>query len=112
MILSNAHRFARIPERIFNDHLIPPLAKDDADCWLIVRVADQVIDGGKIELHLACKLRLEVFDLQLNDHETPQAEVVEKKIQIVILPAYLKMILASDKGEPFAELEDQVSKVF
>jgi hypothetical protein len=38
-VLSYAHRLAGIPQSVFDDYLVAPLAQDDADGWLVIRVA-------------------------------------------------------------------------
>src|SRR5262245_30143301 len=84
-----------------------PLAQDDADGRLVVGMAQLIVDGGQIEVHLAGKFRLEVLDLQLDDDEAPEPQVIEQQVEIIVLAADVEVILAADEGEALAELEDE-----
>ena len=63
MILRDSDRLAKVSKRVFCDDFVFRLAEDDPDTRLIVRVAEQVINGGEVEVHLAAEFGLEVFGL-------------------------------------------------
>jgi len=73
-------------------------------------MAQQVVDGRQVEVHLAGVLELEVVDLEVDDDEAPQAQVIEEKIEIEVLVADLEVILAADKGEAPAEFEEECAQ--
>lgn len=68
-------------------------------------MAELVIDRGEIEVHLTGKFGLKVLDLQLDD-EAAQLQVIEQKIQIVVLATDLEGMLALDERKADAELKD------
>ena len=70
-----------------------------------------VIDGGEVEVHLAGEFGLEVLDLQLDHHKAAQSQMVEEKIQVIVLAADFKMVLAADEREAFPELENKRAQI-
>ena len=70
-----------------------------------------VIDGREIEIHLPGEFGLEVLDLEFDHHETAQPQMIEEKIEIVVLVGDLEMILAADEREALAKLEDQCAQM-
>ena len=50
--------------RVFNDHFIALLAKDDSDRWCIIHVLQLGINCGQVEIHFARELGFELFDLR------------------------------------------------
>ena len=85
-VFRNADRLSEVAESVLSDHLILRLAKNDADTGFVVRVPQQIIDGGKVEIHLAAELRLELTGFQLHDDECAEAEVVEQEVEAKVLP--------------------------
>ena len=53
-------------------------AENESDARLIVRMAQAVVNGGKVEVHLAGVLWLERRHLQVDDDEAAELEVVEE----------------------------------
>ena len=53
-------------ERIFGNDLVLGLAEDKADTGLVVGMAQQVVDRGEVEIHLAGELGLEGASLKLD----------------------------------------------
>ena len=51
-VLRDAHRLVHVPQRIFDDHFIPALAKDEADGRPVVGVPQLIVNGGEIEFIL------------------------------------------------------------
>lgn len=102
-----AHRFLGVAQGILDNDLVFALAQDDADTRRVVGVAKLRIDRREVEIHLAGKFRSEVLDFQFDDDEATQPQMIEKQVEIIILAAHLKMVLAADEGEALAQLEDQ-----
>src|SRR5262249_7841265 len=68
----------------------------------------QVVCCREIEVHLPRKLRLEVADLQVDDHEAPQAQVVEKEVEVEVVAVGFEVILSAHEGEAGAEFDQEV----
>ena len=65
------------------------------------------VEPAQVQLHLAGVGRLEVADLQLDDHQPPQPAMVEQEVDVVIVAVQRDALLALDEGEPGAELEQE-----
>jgi hypothetical protein len=70
-------------------------------------VAQTLIDDAAIEIHLARVLGLERPAFEVHDHEAAEAQVVKEEVEIEVVAANVKMILASNEGEALAEFEDE-----
>jgi len=110
--LGDAHRRRGVPEGIFRYDPVLRFAQDEADARLVVGMAEKVVDGGEVEVHLAGVLRLERRRLQVNNHEASELQVVEEQVQPEVLSTHLKRHLAPDKGEPYAEFDEKLTQVF
>jgi hypothetical protein len=71
-----------------------------------------VVDRRQVEVHFAGELRLEVGDLQVDDHVAAQLQVVEEQVDAEFLAADLQQILAADEREADAELEQEGTDMF
>src|SRR5690242_10051225 len=60
----DAERRVHIARRIFSDGAAARAAEDDADAGLVVGMAEQIIHGGEIKVHLAGEFGLERTDLE------------------------------------------------
>jgi len=98
-VARNANRLGEVAKGILGDDLIPRLAQNDSDGWLVVRMTEQVINGGQVEVHLPGILRLEGGHLKIDHNVCPELEVVEEKVDVEILPADFEMYLLPDEGE-------------
>src|SRR5882672_4416938 len=104
--LRDSHRCRCVPESVFRNDPILRLAENEANAWLVIRMAKHVIDGGEVEVHLAGVLRLERRHLEIDDHEASKLEVVEKQIELEVLSAENQGgYLATEKSESYAELD-------
>ena len=110
-VLGNADGRCRIPESVLCDDLVLGLADDQANTRPIIGMAEQVIDGGEVEIHLADKLRLEFFRLQIHDDKAAQFQVIEEKIDKEITSAHFQAILAGNECKADAQLQQEVSQV-
>ena len=97
---------------MFNDRLVLPFAEDDPNARCIVLVAKQVIHCRQVEVHLACKLGLELLNLEFHHDEAAQAKMVEEQVQVVVLSSDLEVVLATYKSKAFAKLQDKGAKMF
>lgn len=95
----DAHRRCCSAKRVFNDNLGLRFAENQPDAWLVAGVLERVIDRRQVEVHLACVLRSELAALQVDDHEASKFEVIEEKIEPIVLALNLNWILASDERE-------------
>jgi len=110
-IFGNADRLSEVAQGVLGDDLVLGLAEDDPDARLVVGMAEKIVDRRQVEVHFATELRLEVGDFYLNDEEGAQPEVIEEKIQAELLAANFKRILAADKCEAHAELQQKIPDV-
>jgi hypothetical protein len=83
-------------------------AQDQPDTGIVARFTFEVVESGEIEIHLASMLRPERPRLEIDGDQTAQFAVIEKKIDVEILPADLEMVLVGDEGEAFAKFEQQI----
>jgi hypothetical protein len=72
---------------------------------------EKVIYCREVEVHFACKVRLELFNFQLDHHEASQLQIVEEEIKVIILFCNLEMVLAPYECEAFAEFEKERPQV-
>ena len=74
-------------------------------------MAKQIVDGGKIEVHLAGVFRFERTTFQIEDHKAPELQVVEQKIDSVVLACDLKRNLSANEREADAQLKEKLLNV-
>lgn len=74
-------------------------------------MAQEVVHGREVEVHLAGVLGPEVGHLQVDHDEAAQAQVVEEEVEVEVLAAHLQVVLAADKGEAHPQLEHEVLEV-
>ncbi len=71
---------------------------------VLVLEPHEVVDGVDVKRELACELRLESPDLQL-EHDVAQVdEVEEQQVDEVVLAADLEVMLSANEGQVGAEL--------
>ena len=87
------------------------LAENQADGRLVVRMPELLIDDVEVEVHLASKLGLEGFDLQIDHDVGTEDGVVEEKVEIVVLAADFHVVLASHEGESLAEFKKELPQM-
>jgi hypothetical protein len=105
-------RFGDIAEGIFSQGAVVRLTEKQAYGRGIRSIAEQIVDGGQIEVELARPLGLELSRLQLDDKVAVQPEMIEEQIDVEGLTADLERHLAADEGEPAAKLQEKVAKMF
>ena len=67
---------------------------------------------AEVEVHLSGILRLELAGLRINNHVPPKLHMVEEQIEVEVLLRRTSMrLLAAEKGEPLAELQQKLSDV-
>ena len=96
---SDAHGRCGSAKRVFNHNFGLRLAENQSDAWLVAWVLKHVVDCRQVEDHLACILRFELAALQVDDDEASKFEVIEDKVEPVVLAFNLNRILASDEGK-------------
>ena len=74
-------------------------------------MAQEVVNGGKVEIHLAGVLRLEWRHLQIHDDKAPKLQVVEEKIELKIVASDFERHLVTDEGEADAELDEELAQM-
>jgi len=60
-------------------------------------MAQEVIHGRQIEIHLAREFGPELFNLEIDHDIASKAQMIEKQIQKIVLPADFQMVLVSDE---------------
>ena len=110
--LRDAHWRRGVPQRVFGDDPILRLAENQADARLVVRVAEHVVNGGEVEVHLAGVFRFEGRHLQVDDAEASELEVVEEQIELEVFATDFKRNLAPDVGEAGARFDEELAQVF
>ena len=81
LVLGNANGSAHVVQVVFCHDTILLLAEDQTDGGPIVFVAQAVVHGAEVEVHLAGVLRLECAAPELDHEETAQLEVVEQQLK-------------------------------
>ena len=107
----DAHRRRYVPESVFCDDSVLRLAENESDARLVVGMAQQVVDGGKVKIHLAGILRLERRHLQIDDDKAPKLQVVEEKIELKIVSSDFERHLGTDECEADAELDEELAQM-
>lgn len=107
-IVGNKCRGHAAAQGIFHDRIILARAEDQAHARILIWFLHIPIQCFKIEIDLTDMLRLEPADLQLDRHKAGQRTVIEKQIDIEILPADLNSVFFTDKGKILAELKDKL----
>lgn len=110
-IAGDADGFGHVPQGVLGDDLVARLAQDQADGWLIVRVAEQVVHSREIEIHLAGVLGFEGLGLQVDHDKAAQTKMIEQQVDIVVLAAHFQGNLLADKGEARAQLQQELADV-
>jgi hypothetical protein len=62
-------------------------------------MAKQIVDNGKIEIHLADELSLERFRLQIDHHTAAKLQVIKKQIDKEIAFAHVEPKLTREGSE-------------
>ena len=109
--LRHANWLFYVPQGVFHDDSIFSAAEQQADGRLIVAVAELIVHGREVEIHLSREFGFESLHFQIHDHETPKAEVVEEQIEKIFLASDFQTILASDKGKANAQLDEEFLNV-
>src|SRR5260370_20240700 len=109
--LRDAHRCRCVPESVLRNDTVLRFAENQDDARFIVGMAEHVIDGGEVEIHLSRVLRLERRHLEVNHHEASKLQVVEQQIELKVLSADLKQHLVPDKSKPQAEFDEKLTQV-
>ena len=99
-VIGDADGFVDVAQGVLGEDAVFGLAEDQADGWLVGGVAELVIDGGAVEVHLAGVFRLEVALLQFDDNEAAKLEVVEEQVEVEIPVADFQAILRPTKAKP------------
>jgi len=71
----------------------------------------QIIDGGKIEVHLAGVLRLERAALEVEDNEASKLQVIEEQVDSVFLLGHFERHLSANEREADSQLKEELLDV-
>lgn len=96
-----------VPQGILGEDVVLGLAEDEAEGGGIVRVAQEVIHGGTIEIHLPGILGFELAFFEVHHDETAEVQVIEEEVQIKVPPADFQPVLAAHKGKTTPEFEEE-----
>ena len=109
--LGNAERLGHVAKGVLGNNAVLFLAQNEADTRLVVRMAKQIIDGGKIEVHFSGILRFERATFKVENHEAPKLQVIEEKIDSVVLACDLKGYLPANEREADSQLKEKFLNV-
>ena len=82
LVAGNADRCIDAAKCILDDDAVALAAQDQADAWIVVRLAVVIIQCREIEIHLAGVLRLERPRLQVDGDKAAQLAVVEEQVDV------------------------------
>src|SRR3569833_1505818 len=71
----------------------------------------QVVDGGKVKVHLPCMFRLELASFQVDHYKASQFQVVEEQVKIVIVIADFQVILIPYESEAPSKFQEKPANV-
>lgn len=91
----------------FNRLVLLAGTKNQADRLVLAFLPLMAVQPTQIELHLPGVGRLQIADLKFDDHQPPQASMVEEQIEIVIVPVEGYALLSLDEGEAAAEFQQK-----
>jgi hypothetical protein len=74
-------------------------------------MAEEIVDGGEVEIDLADEGGIEGDCFQFDDHVAAKLEMIEQQIEVVVVAADLEMHLPADKCEAAAELDQKALKL-
>lgn len=94
-------------EGVFGDEAVLFPAEQQADGGLVVRVPQEVVHGGEVEIELADVAWREGAGFQLDDDVAAELEVIEEKIERVVFIAHFQAHLPSDEGKAGAQLQKE-----
>lgn len=86
-------------------------AKNEAERRLFAGLLLVFGQPTEVKFHLAFELGFEVADLEVNRNEATQAAVEEEEVEIEVVFADLKAVLAGLEGEAVAELEEESAPI-
>ena len=92
---------------VLGEPVVFALAEDQANGRSVVWVTEQVVYHVAVKVQLACILRPESPLLQIDDDERPQPQVVEQKVDIVVVPIDLQMELSPDERKAYAQRQQE-----
>ena len=78
---------------------------------LVISVAEHVIHGREVKVHLARVLRLERPHLQIDNDEASQLQMVEEQVEPEILSSNLQRNLAADESKAYAKFNQELPQV-
>ena len=67
---------------------------------IVGRVAQKIIDGGKVKVHLAGEFRFEGLDFQIDEHETPKAQMIKEQIDVIVIALTSRWTCRPTKAKP------------
>src|SRR5690606_13543863 len=83
-------------------------AEYDAYGRIILGCAFLVIEQIQVEIHFSCMLGFEGSDLEIKSDQSLQKAVIEKQVYEIFLGTQRQSVLAADKAETIAELENKL----
>jgi len=96
-----------VAQRVFGEDAVLGLAEDETDGRRVVLEAEEVVDGGAVEVHLSGILGFEVALLEIDDDEAAEVEVIEEEVEVELAVADFEAVLAADKGKAATEFEEE-----
>ena len=88
--LGDGDRLVEAAQGVFGDKAVLFPAQQKPDGRLVVRVAQEIVYGGEVEIELADIAGSKVAGFQFDDHIATQLQGVEKQIERIVLTADLQ----------------------
>ncbi|MCW3062242.1 MAG: hypothetical protein JWQ02_4063 [Capsulimonas sp.] len=101
-----------IAQRVLGHDLLLLFAKNKPDGGRVLGMAEKIVHGGEVEVHLAGVLRQKLAALELDHHVAAQFDVIKEQVQVVIVLRDLQVILTAQKREPRPKLQQELPDLF
>jgi hypothetical protein len=107
----NAHGRSVVPERVLRHDAILGFAEDEADARTVIGMAQDIVNGGQVEVHFPGVLGLEARHLEIDDAEASKLQVVEEQVELEIFSPDFERNLAAHKGEADSQFDQELAEV-
>ena len=107
MIFLDEELAAHLVGGVFHQQFVFVACENDANRRVVALGIFLVSEVAEVEIHLADVVVLDFFELQIDQNKTAENAVVENQIDAVVGVIDRYPILPTDKGEAFAEFQQE-----
>ena len=107
----DAHGRRVVPERVLRHDAVLGFAEDEADARTVIGMAQDIVNGGQVEIHFPGVLGLEARHLEIDDAEASKLQVVEEQVELEIFSPDFEWNLAADEGEADTQFDQELAEV-